>query len=242
MRLPSIAAVAFLMSCAAVAATPADAPKSDVRARIAERLDVRPEDVRPSPVPGLFEVVAGTEVGYVSADGRFYIDGDLFDMETRANLTEESRKAGRVALLKGVRDEDTIVFAPKGYKYTVNVFTDVDCGYCRKLHAEIAELNRLGVKVRYLMYPRNGPGTEAWKKAEAVWCSADRNDALTRAKRGEAVTSKACDTPVASQYALGQELGIRGTPGIITDRGDYVAGYMPAQRLVDHLKTLAEKT
>lgn len=240
MRFLSFAAALTLSFTAAVAV--ADVPREDVRAKIAERLDVKPEDIRPSPVPGLFEVVSGSDVGYVSADGRFYVDGDVFDMETRANLTEERRKVGRAALLKGVRDEDTIVFAPKGYKYTVNVFTDVDCGYCRKLHAEITELNRLGIKVRYLMYPRNGPGSEAWTKAEAVWCSANRNDALTRAKRGEVVTAKACDAPVARQFELGRELGIRGTPGIITDRGDYIAGYMPAQRLAEHLKSLAEKS
>jgi len=240
MRFLSFAAALTLSFTTTVAV--ADVPREDVRAKIAERLDVRPEDIRPSPVPGLFEVVSGSDVGYVSADGRFYVDGDVFDMETRANLTEERRKVGRAALLKGIRDEDTIVFAPKGYKYTVNVFTDVDCGYCRKLHAEITELNRLGIKVRYLMYPRNGPGSEGWTKAEAVWCSANRNDALTRAKRGEAVTAKACDTPVARQFELGRELGIRGTPGIITDRGDYVAGYMPAQRLAEHLKSLAEKS
>lgn len=240
MRFLSFAAALTLSFTTAVAV--ADVPREDVRAKIAERLDVKPEDIRPSPVPGLFEVVSGSDVGYVSADGRFYVDGDVFDMETRANLTEERRKVGRAALLKGVRDEDTIVFAPKGYKYTVNVFTDVDCGYCRKLHAEITELNRLGIKVRYLMYPRNGPGSEAWTKAEAVWCSANRNDALTRAKRGEVVTAKACDAPVARQFELGRELGIRGTPGIITDRGDYVAGYMPAQRLAEHLKSLAEKS
>lgn len=240
MRFLSFAAALTLSFTTAVAV--ADVPREDVRAKIAERLDVKPEDIRPSPVPGLFEVVSGSDVGYVSADGRFYVDGDVFDMETRANLTEERRKLGRAALLKGVRDEDTIVFAPKGYKYTVNVFTDVDCGYCRKLHAEITELNRLGIKVRYLMYPRNGPGSEAWTKAEAVWCSANRNDALTRAKRGEVVTAKACDAPVARQFELGRELGIRGTPGIITDRGDYVAGYMPAQRLAEHLKSLAEKS
>ncbi len=240
MRFPSFATALTLSFTTAVAV--ADVPREDVRAKIAERLDLKPEDIRPSPVPGLFEVVSGSDVGYVSADGRFYVDGDVFDMETRANLTEERRKVGRAALLKGIRDEDTIVFAPKGYKYTVSVFTDVDCGYCRKLHAEITELNRLGIKVRYLMYPRNGPGSEAWTKAEAVWCSANRNDALTRAKRGEVVTAKACDAPVARQFELGRELGIRGTPGIITERGDYVAGYMPAQRLAEHLKSLAEKS
>ena len=211
---------------------------ADIRAEIAKKLEVSVEDVRPSPVPGLYEVSSGMDVGYVSADGKFYIDGDVFDMATRANLTEQRRQGARAALIKGVRDGDTIVFTPKGYQYTVNVFTDIDCGYCRTLHAEIAELNRLGVRVRYLLYPRGGPGSESWAKAEAVWCSADRNDALTRAKRGETVKAPRCDTPVARQYELGRDLGIRGTPGIITEKGDYIPGYLPAPRLVERLRQI----
>ncbi len=216
------------------------APAGDPRAEIAERLGIAAEDIRPSPVPGLYEVSSGTEIGYVSTDGRFYIDGDVFDMASRSNLTEDRRKTARAGLVKSIRDDRAIVFSPKGYVYTINVFTDIDCGYCRKLHAEIDELNRLGVRVRYLMYPRSGPGGEAWQKAVSVWCAADRNDALTRAKRGEPVQAKSCDNPVADQFELGQELGIRGTPGIITESGDYIAGYMPAPRLVEHLKSLAK--
>jgi len=215
------------------------APSGDTIAGIAERLGIAAEDIRPSPVPGLYEVASGTEIGYVSTDGRFYIDGDVFDMKTRSNLTESRRKGAREEMVQSIRDDQTIVFSPKGYLYTINVFTDIDCGYCRKLHAEIGELNRLGVRVRYLMYPRSGPGGEAWQKAVSVWCSADRNDSLTRAKRGEAVQARTCDNPVADQFELGQKLGIRGTPGIITESGDYIAGYMPAPRLVEHLKSLA---
>lgn len=224
--------------CAAVAAA-AGEPATDSREAIAKRLDIKVEDVRPSPVPGLYEVTSGTEIGYVSTDGRFYIDGDVFEMESRANLTEARRQASRATLIKAVRDDRAIVFSPKGYLYTINVFTDIDCGYCRKLHSEMAELNRLGVRVRYLMFPRNGPGSEAWVKAESVWCSADRNDALTRAKRGEAVEPRSCDNPVAEQYELGRQLGIRGTPGIVTENGEYIAGYLPAPRLVEHLKALS---
>jgi len=212
----------------------------DVRAGIAERLGIAVEDIRPSPVPGLYEVASGTEIGYVSSDGEFYIDGDVFDMKTRSNLTENRRKGARADIVRAIRDDEAIVFSPKGFVYTINVFTDIDCGYCRKLHAEIDELNRLGVRVRYLMYPRSGPGGEAWQKAVSVWCSANRNDALTRAKRGEAVEAKTCRNPVADQADLGRELGIRGTPGIITEGGDYIAGYMPAPRLVEHLKSLAK--
>lgn len=240
MRFPSLSVVlAVGLSLVGTAACGADAAKPDAKAKIAERLDIKPESIRPSPVPGLYEVSSGTEVGYVSEDGRFYIDGDVFDMETRANVTEERRTGARVALLKGVKDSDAIVFAPKDVKYTINVFTDVDCTYCRKLHAEIGELNRLGVKVRYLMFPRGGPGTQAWKEAEAVWCSPDRNDALTRAKRGEHIAAKACKSPVGDQYRLGSEMGVRATPAIITEQGDLIAGYMPAPRMVERLNALA---
>lgn len=234
--------VRLVMPCllAAPLAAAAQAPGGDVRAEIARKLEVSVEDVRPSPVPGLYEVSSGMEIGYVSADGRFYIDGDVFDIATRANLTENRRQGSRASLIKGVRDDQAIVFSPKGYKYTVNVFTDIDCGYCRTMHAEIDELNRLGVRVRYLLYPRGGPGSESWAKAEAVWCSGNRNDALTRAKRGEQVAPAKCATPVARHYELGRELGIRGTPGIITERGDYIPGYLPAPRLVERLRQLEQ--
>lgn len=231
------AAALLLLSASAASQPPG---KGDVRAEIARRLEINVEDIRPSPIDGLYEVRSGAEVGYVSTDGRFYVDGDVFDMQSRANLTEASRQQGRVALLAQVNDRDAIIFSPAGAaKYTLTVFTDVDCTYCRRLHQEMGELNRLGIRVRYLMYPRGGVGTEAWSKAEAVWCSADRKDALTRAKRGETIKAGRCETPVAAQYALGQQLGIRGTPGIFTDQGDYLAGYLPAAQLAAYLASPA---
>ena len=212
------------------------AAKPDIRTEIARKLDVKIEDVRPSPIAGLFEVQSGAEVGYVSTDGRFYVDGDVFDMNSKQNLTEERRKLGRVALLATIKDSDAIVFAPAGpVQHSLTVFTDVDCTYCRQMHKQIAEYNRLGFRVRYLMYPRNGPDTDAWRKAEAVWCSADRQEALTRAKRGETLKSPHCETPVAAQYELGRKLGIQGTPGIITDSGEYLAGYMPPANMAEYL-------
>jgi thiol:disulfide interchange protein DsbC len=212
------------------------APKPDIRAEIAKRLEIKVEDVRPSAVAGLYEVSSGTEVGYVSADGRFYVDGDVFDMGTKLNITEERRKQGRLALLASVADEDAIVFAPKTpARHTVTVFTDVNCVHCRRLHSEMGELNRLGIRVRYLMYPRGGPGTEAWKQAENVWCSADRKDALTRAKRGEDIEAARCDTPIAAQYQLGRDIGVTGTPGIVTETGEFLAGYASAAHLASYL-------
>ena len=249
MRLTSLAMVAVIgLTLLSTSACGADTGKAaakpneaEVKAAVAERLGIKVEDIQPSPVPGLYEVVSGTDVGYVSADGRFYVDGDVFDMQTRRNLTDQRRKEGRVALLKGIQDSDTIVFAPKDAKYTLDVFTDVDCTYCRKLHSQIDQFNSLGIKVRYLMFPRSGPGSPAWQQAQAVWCSADRRDALTRAKRGEHIEAKTCKDSVAKQYALGEELGVRGTPGIFTEDGEYIAGYMPPAQLLQHLKSLDDK-
>lgn len=227
---------AAMLALAASAANNAPPAKPDARAEIARRLEVAIEDVKPSPIAGLYEIRSGAEVGYVSTDGRFYVDGDVFDMNSRQNMTEPRRQEGRLELLARIDDADAIVFAPKGkVKQTLTVFTDVDCRYCRHMHQEIAEFNRLGFRVRYVMYPAGGPGSEAWKKAEAVWCSTDRRDALTRAKRGEAVKAPKCETPIAAHHALGQQLGIRGTPGIITSQGEYLAGYMPAANMAEYL-------
>ena len=241
---PFMRSVLAALALAGAAFAAAQAPRTDdVRAQIAKRLEIKVEDVRPSPVAGLFEVRSGAEVGYVSTDGRFYLDGDVFDMASKQNLTEDVRREGRLALLAGVKDQDAIIFAPKGAaKHTVTVFTDVDCVYCRKMHAEIAELNRLGIRVRYLMFPRGGPGSDSWAKAESVWCSADRKDALTRAKKGEKVESKRCDTHVAEQYQLGREMGVSGTPGIFTDTGEYLAGYASAAYLASYLAEPAAAT
>jgi thiol:disulfide interchange protein DsbC len=238
-----LSCLAALALCATAGAAAPAAKPDDVRAQIAKRLEIEVEDVRPSPVAGLYEVRSGAEVGYVSTDGRYYVDGDVFDITSKENLTEDVRRKGRLALLSAVKDKDAIVFSPQGAaRHTVTVFTDVDCVHCRRMHGEIAELNRLGIRVRYLMYPRGGPGTESWRKAEAVWCSADRREALTRAKKGEKVSAKDCDAPVAAQYELGRSLGVNGTPGIFTDTGEYLAGYASAEYLGAYLSGPAAAT
>jgi thiol:disulfide interchange protein DsbC len=210
-----------------------------VRAAIAKKLDVKPDAVKPSLVPGLYEVVHQTEVLYATADGKYVFAGDLFDLDSRANLTEKRRTLARAAALKSVSDADVITFGPADAKYTIDVFTDIDCGYCRQLHSEIAEYNRLGIRVRYMFFPRTGPDTESWRKAVSVACAPDRRDALTKAKLGEVPPARSCkDAPVARTYALGKELQVRGTPGIFTDRGDYVPGYRPPQEMLALLEQL----
>jgi thiol:disulfide interchange protein DsbC len=220
----------------------ADPPAADPRVALLKQLPAgsKIEDLRPSPIAGIYEFVQGADVSYITADGKFFIDGNVYDMKSRENLTEEMRAHARVALVGAVPESEMLIFSPPNPKYTITVFTDVDCAYCRKLHSDMAELNRLGIRVRYMFYPRSGPGTESWHKAEVVWCSPNRNDALTRAKAGAVLDlSKTCGaTPVKREYDLGQSIGVRGTPAILTDSGEYIPGYMPPRELLEQIKQL----
>jgi thiol:disulfide interchange protein DsbC len=246
------AAVLILLFCAAAASAraadqPAAAAPAPVAATAADPrvalLKLLPagsklDDLRPSPIPGIYEFTQGAEISYLTADGKYFIDGNLYDMKSRDNLTEELRTHARIALINAVPESEMLIFSPPNPKYTITVFTDVDCAYCRKLHSQMAELNRLGIRVRYMFFPRTGPGTESWKKAEVVWCSANRNEALTRAKAGATLDmNKICaPTPVKREYELGENLGVRGTPAIITESGDYISGYMEPRELLDQIK------
>lgn len=224
---------------AAESAPPADKAMADARTAIAAKFPgVKAEQIKPSPVPGVYEVGMGADTAYVSADGRYLFSGDLYEVDSRTNLTEASRNTARRNALAKLDERDMIVFGPANAKYTITVFTDVECGYCRKLHSEIDQLNKLGVRVRYMAYPRAGPGTDDWGKMEAVWCSKDRNAALTKAKQGQLIQAKCGATPVAKQYELGEEFGVRGTPAIFTPNGDYIGGYLAPAEMVQQLEEL----
>lgn len=192
-----------------------------------------PDAVAETPVPGLYEILVDGQVLYLSQDGRFVVQGALIDLETRANLTERRADGMRKQLIDGLAEANMVVFSPpEGARHYVSVFTDIDCGYCRKLHAEIEDYLAEGIEVRYLAFPRTGLGTESHRKAEAVWCADDRQMAMTRAKRGEHIELKTCaGSPVESQYRLGGRIGISGTPAIILEDGRLVPGYVPAERL-----------
>ena len=235
--------LAVLTLCALAGAIPAQQsePKADSkvdpRVEIATRIGAHPEELRASPVPGLYELTRGSDIAYVTADGKYAFTGDLIELANNNNLTEQHRRELRVKALAMFPESEMLIFGPKEPKYTVTVFTDVDCPFCRKLHSQIAEYNQLGVRVRYLLYPRTGPNTESWTKAEQVWCSADRNDALTRAKLGQDLKTKVCpNNPVAKSYALGQDFAVQGTPAIIMSDGEMLPGYLPPEALVKHLK------
>lgn len=210
----------------------------DPRVALAKRMPgSKPEDFRPTPVPGLYEYARGADILYLSADGRFALDGDLYDLDSEQNVSERRRREARLALLGKVPESSMLVFGPRNARHTVTVFTDIDCGFCRKLHAEMAQYNALGIRVRYLFYPRSGPGTESWDKAVAVWCSPNRNDAMTRAKNGEPVKASKCDaSAVKRDYDLGDEFAVQGTPAIIMPSGEMLPGYLPPPMLLKRLE------
>lgn len=223
----------------AAAADGSNAVPAEIRANISKSFpDVKVDDVRPSPLQGIYEVVMGADIAYVSGDGRFLIAGDLYEIGSRTNLTDSGRQKARLQALTKVDEREMIVFKPQTVKHTVTVFTDVECGYCRKLHGEISQLNAMGVQVRYLAYPRAGPGTDDWRKMEAVWCSKDRKTAITEAKAGRAVKAERCAAPIAKQFKLGEQLGVRGTPAIFTTSGDYIGGYLTPTQMVEELERL----
>lgn len=221
------------------AAQPATAQsKADPRTEIASHLPgTRPDQLRASPIQGIYELTRGAEIAYVTSDGKYALTGDLYDLGANDDLTEVRRREVRVHLMATVPESDMVIFSPRDPKYTVTVFTDVDCAYCRKLHSQIAEYNRLGVRVRYLLYPRTGPNTSSWTKAEQVWCSPDRNDALTRAKLGQELPAKPCaNNPVARSYELGKDFALDGTPAIVLADGEMLPGYVPPDVLAKHLQ------
>lgn len=226
-------------------ATAAVAPKPgtpDDRALAAIRSlndKVTVDRIGAAPIPGFREVVVGGQVLYVSDDGRYLLQGSLYDVDRKKDLSQVGLAAVRRELLATVPKGDRIVFAPSNPKYTVSVFTDVECSYCRKLHQDIAEYNRRGIAIEYLAFPRMGVASEDFRKMEAVWCAPDRRKALTDAKNDRAVPVRKCTSPVRMQYDIGQRAGLTGTPMIITAEGVQMPGYMPPDALRAALDQLA---
>ncbi len=201
--------------------------------------DVTITRIKPSPIPGLYEVMLGTEIIYLSEDGRYILQGDLIDLGKRVNLSEEQRAAARKRVLAGIPASETIDFVPENTRHTVYVFTDITCGYCQRFHRDMAELNGKGIAVRYLAFPRAGSGSDSFSEMESVWCAANPNEAMTLAKGGRPVAPARCDNPVQRQYELGQGLGVRGTPAIYLENGQALPGYVPPDTLLEALTSYA---
>jgi thiol:disulfide interchange protein DsbC len=193
------------------------------------------KDFKPTAMAGIFEYAQGADIIYVTADGRYAFDGDLYDLEAERNVTDLRRREQRLAMLADIPEKEMLVYGPSKAKHTVTVFTDVDCTYCRKLHAEMKDYNARGIRVRYLLYPRMGPDSEGWNKAVSVDCAPNRNAALDRAKRGEIIEPRKCASTVKRDFEVGQRMGLRGTPAIVLPDGELLGGYLPPAMLAQRL-------
>lgn len=232
---------AALLAGTADIALAEDAKLEAVRAKVSDMFEqIGPENVNYSPIDGWYTVQKGSIVAYISDDGKYLLQGDLIDLDASVNLTERSRDAARRSLVAGITDDQVITFSPVVVKHSVTIFTDTDCTYCRRLHSQIDEYMAAGIEVRYLLYPRNGPTSQTWAKAEKVWCSSDRNKALTAAKMDRDFQTSACDASnIQSSYVLGREVGLSGTPAIVLQDGTLIGGYMPPQALAQELARLS---
>jgi thiol:disulfide interchange protein DsbC len=223
--------LAFLFSGAVQADTKA------VEAALKQALpNIKPDSIQPSPLAGLFEVTVGPKLFYVSEDGRYVLQGSMIDIKERKDLTEAKMTEARLNSLKKVGAGKMVIFKPKEPKHLAYVFTDIDCGYCRKLHSEMDQYLNKGIEIRYLFFPRAGEGSDSYYKAVSVWCAKNRNEALTKAKKGENFERKECDNPVSEHMALGAAMGANGTPMIVTEKGDILPGYVPAAKLSEILE------
>ncbi|MBS7663542.1 DsbC family protein [Pseudomonas lalucatii] len=233
MRLTRLsAAVALaLASTLSLAADPDQAIRQNL---LSIQPDMPIEAIAESPMPGLYQVqLKGGRQLYASADGQFVLQGYLYQFKDgqAINLTEEQESRAIAQQINGVPAKEMVVFPAQQAKTHITVFTDTDCGYCQKLHSEVPELNKLGVEVRYLAFPRQGLQGAAYKELVSVWCAQDRQAAMDLAKARKDVPEAQCDNPVARQYALGQMIGVSGTPAIVLANGKLIPGYQPAPQL-----------
>ena len=199
------------------------------------------ESIRKTEIEGLYEIYYGDlEPIYINEDGSFFIYGDIYKINPNSitNITSQSINKKREVILKNLPEDEFISFKSTKEEFSVIVFTDVDCGYCRKLHKEIDEYNQLGISIKYAAYPRTGLGTHAFTKMVSAWCSDDPKDSLTKLKNDKKVSSSFCEEqPVSKHYVIGQKLGITGTPALFSADGRLFPGYLEPEELLKRLKS-----
>jgi thiol:disulfide interchange protein DsbC len=217
----------------AVSAAPGDVEKLQ-QALAISMPSVKPSKISESPVAGLFEVIVGSQVVYMSVDARYMIEGDLFDLKTKKNVSEAAKSAIRLAAIEQLGADNMLVYKPEKVKNTITVVTDIDCPYCRRLHSEIPDYMKNDVEVRYVFMPLKGPAD--MKKTVSVWCADDQQQALNIAKAGGDVEEKTCKNPIKEHLQLARDLGVRGTPAIIMENGELLPGYVPVDKLLAEMR------
>ncbi|MCL1141284.1 bifunctional protein-disulfide isomerase/oxidoreductase DsbC [Shewanella gaetbuli] len=219
----------------ASAASTTEGSNAQLTSELSNKLGVQIHSVQPSPVAGLLQVMTDRGVLYITEDGSKLFHGNIYDMNDRMkNLTEASLAGPRLEMIKPLVP-DMLVYKAKNEKHVVTVFTDVDCGYCRKLHNQMSDYNDLGITIRYLAYPRAGIPSANADEMQAVWCAKDPLKAMTEAKSGGNVKAASCDIDISKQYNAGRAIGINGTPALILEDGTMIPGYQPPEDLIKTL-------
>ncbi len=227
-----LALLGALFAAPQLAAEEADSEQvAALRAKLERDMPQLPiTSISESPLPGVLELISGARVLYLTPDAKYMIDGSIIDLDSRENLTAQTRGRVQYAAIEAVGEENMLIFRPEdgGSGRSITVFTDTNCGFCQKLHREIDSLLEAGISVRYLMVPLRGSRAVM----ESVWCADDPQQAMTDAKAGRDVPERSCDNPIDQHVALSREVGLRGTPLIFVDDGSSIPGYRPAQDLI----------
>ena len=222
----------MILTTACLLLSIAKADEAAIRGALARSMPtIKVDSIQKSQIKGMYEVTVGSNIFYMSDDGKYIIQGKLLDVEKRIDLTEEKLAGIRVQAIENLGQDKMIIFKPEKEHYTVTVFTDIDCGYCRKLHSEMDKYLAKGITIQYVFFPRAGKGSESYNKAVSVWCAKDRNTALTAAKLNEKIKTATCDNPVDEHMQLAREFNVAGTPMIVTEGGSVYPGYMPAEQM-----------
>ncbi|WP_340680308.1 bifunctional protein-disulfide isomerase/oxidoreductase DsbC [Paraglaciecola sp.] len=209
-----------------------------IKTKLQNTLGMQISAVADSPVDGLLQLETERGLFYSSVDGKFLLQARVYNIdEGMRNETEVALSRMRLAGIEEFKNS-VIEYKAKNEKYVVTVFTDINCGYCRKLHNEIDKYNALGITVRYLAYPREGLRSATYQSMISVWCADNKKQALTDAKNGVTIKTHSCDSKVAQQFAFGQKVGVNGTPNIILPDGSLIPGYQPPNVLEQALKDI----
>ena len=191
-----------------------------------------------TPIEGILQVQINSDIIYVTSNGKYLVQGQIMEIDSRVNITDQAKSGIRLDLLTGLKRDEQISFSPDKPKYDLLVFTDIDCGYCRKLHNQVAEYNEEGIAIHYMAFPRAGIGSASYDKFVSVWCADDQQAAMTLAKNGTDPEPLKCLNPIAEQYDLGREVGVTGTPALVTADGTLIPGYVPPAQLRERLESL----
>ncbi|NDY94959.1 DsbC family protein [Wenzhouxiangella limi] len=234
-NLSGLALAGVILAASAVAADPA-AIEERLSALVPDTSEVA---IAETPLPGIMEVRVGSDIIYMSDDGRYLFQGRVIDLETQQDLTDAAMADVRREQIDELERSEFVTFGEDDAEYEVLVFTDPDCGFCQRLHEKMDEYHEAGIRIHYLAFPRAGEGSQTYNKMVSVWCADDRQAAMDVAKSGGTPRAATCPNPVLEQYQLGQSLGVTGTPSMMTFDGDMIPGYVPPDQLRQRLETLA---